>query len=199
MSVYSCTSTSKKQQQFSLSIKQTQMKSSMVQRETMKEQDAHRAMATLPHLILKNSSCRNIRRTSGPYFTRGNKTFTFFNTHKVNNTSHFFAASNRLTQYGFGLRKRPRENYAMYYFTTGTAVRGKIVKGVQKNRMLDSAMAEAFLKWMSPKPMTRFSSSTTKDGSGVARNFKRGGGGIISTFYFGVFFRFFGRTNLKLI
>ena len=26
-----------------------------------------------------------------------------------------------------------------------------------------------------PKPMTRFSSSTTKDGSGVARNYKRGG------------------------
>ena len=32
--------------------------------------------------------------------------------------------------------------------------------------------------------------------SGVARNFKRGGGGIISTFFSSVFF---GRTNLKLI
>ena len=30
--------------------------------------------------------------------------------------------------------------------------------------------------------MTIFSSFTTKDGSGVARNFKRGGG-IISTFF----------------
>ena len=30
--------------------------------------------------------------------------------------------------------------------------------------------------------MTRFSSSTTKDGSGVARNLKKGGG-IISTFF----------------
>ena len=36
-------------------------------------------------------------------------------------------------------------------------------------------MAEAFLKWGSPKPMTRFSLSTTKDGSGVARNFIKGG------------------------
>ena len=36
-------------------------------------------------------------------------------------------------------------------------------------------MAEAFLKWGGPKPMTIFSSSTTKDGSGVASNFKRGG------------------------
>ena len=44
---------------------------------------------------------------------------------------------------------------------------------------MQSAMAEAFLKCVGggPKPMTRFSSSTTKDGSGVARNFKRGGGG----------------------
>ena len=39
-----------------------------------------------------------------------------------------------------------------------------------------------------PKPMTRFSSSTTKDGIGVARNFKRGGG-IISTFFSAYFFR----------
>ena len=39
-----------------------------------------------------------------------------------------------------------------------------------------AAMTEAFLKWKGgPKPMTRFSSSTTKDGSGLARNFKRGG------------------------
>ena len=43
--------------------------------------------------------------------------------------------------------------------------------------------------------MTRFSSSTTKDGSGVARNFKRGGG-IISTFFQAYFF---GRTNLKSV
>ena len=45
------------------------------------------------------------------------------------------------------------------------------------------------------KPMTRFSSSTTKDGSGVARNFERRRG-IISTFFPAYFF---GRTNLKLI
>ena len=36
------------------------------------------------------------------------------------------------------------------------------------------AMAEAFLKWGGPKPMTRFSSPTTRAGSGVARNIKRG-------------------------
>ena len=42
-------------------------------------------------------------------------------------------------------------------------------------------MAEAFLKWggggggRGVKPMTRFSSSTTKDGNGVARYFKRVG------------------------
>ena len=57
-------------------------------------------------------------------------------------------------------------------------------------------MAEAFLKWGSPKPMTRFSLSTTKDGSGVARNFIKGGGGITSTFFQAYFS---GRTNLKLI
>ena len=38
------------------------------------------------------------------------------------------------------------------------------------------AMAEAFLKWGGLKPMTRFSSSATKDGSGEARNCKKGGG-----------------------
>ena len=43
--------------------------------------------------------------------------------------------------------------------------------------------------------MTRFSSLPTKAGSGVARNFKRGGG-IISTFFQAYFF---GRTNFKLI
>ena len=37
-----------------------------------------------------------------------------------------------------------------------------------------AAMAEAFLKCGGPKPMTRFSSSTTKGGSGVAKNLKRG-------------------------
>ena len=44
-----------------------------------------------------------------------------------------------------------------------------------------AAMAEAFLKWGGPKPMTRFSSSTITDGSGVARNFEKGS--IISTFF----------------
>ena len=39
-----------------------------------------------------------------------------------------------------------------------------------------AAMAEAFLKWGGPKPMTRFSSSTTEDGSGIARNLKKRGG-----------------------
>ena len=58
-------------------------------------------------------------------------------------------------------------------------------------------MAEAFLKWAGPKPMNRFSSPTTRGGSGVARNFKRGRVGIISTFF--VKRIFFGRTNLKLI
>ena len=57
------------------------------------------------------------------------------------------------------------------------------------------AMAEAFLKWGGPKLMIRFSSPTTRAGSVVARNFKRGGG-IFSTFCFCVFFR---QTNLKLI
>ena len=47
-----------------------------------------------------------------------------------------------------------------------------------------------------PKPMTRFSSSTTKAGSGVAKILKEGGG-IISTFL--VKHIFFSRTNLKLI
>ena len=61
---------------------------------------------------------------------------------------------------------------------------------------LPPAMAEAFLKWGGPKPMTRFSSPTTRAGCGVARNFKRGGGGIISTFFPEYFFC---RTNLKLI
>ena len=45
--------------------------------------------------------------------------------------------------------------------------------------------------------MTRFSSPTTRAGCGVAKNFK--GGGIISTFFFIVFFSVFSRTNLKLI
>ena len=44
--------------------------------------------------------------------------------------------------------------------------------------------------------MTRFSSSTTKDGSGVARNFKTGGGGHNFHIFSSVIF--FGRTNLKL-
>ena len=35
-----------------------------------------------------------------------------------------------------------------------------------------AAMAEAFLKWRGPKPMTKFSSPTTRAGSGVARNLK---------------------------
>ena len=63
-----------------------------------------------------------------------------------------------------------------------------------------SAMVEAFLKWRGggPKPMSRFSSPTTQTGSGVARNFKRRGGGSHN---FHVFCQtyFFGRTNLKLI
>ena len=54
-------------------------------------------------------------------------------------------------------------------------------------------MAEAFLTWGSPKPMTKFS-SPTRAGSGVARNFK--GDGILSTFFSS---DFSGRTNLKLI
>ena len=44
--------------------------------------------------------------------------------------------------------------------------------------------------------MTKFSSPTTRAGSGVAKNFK---GGIISTFFPVVFFSDFPRTNLKLI
>ena len=47
------------------------------------------------------------------------------------------------------------------------------------------------------KSMVRFFSPTTRAGSGVARNFIKGGEGIISTFFSSVFF--FGRTNLKLI
>ena len=45
--------------------------------------------------------------------------------------------------------------------------------------------------------MTKFSSPTTKAGSGVTKNFKGGGGGP----FFHIFFQclFFGRTNLKLI
>ena len=35
--------------------------------------------------------------------------------------------------------------------------------------------------------MTRFSSSTTKDGSGVVRNLKKGG--IVSTFFLAYYFR----------
>ena len=48
------------------------------------------------------------------------------------------------------------------------------------------AMAEAFLKWGGLKPITRFSSSTTKDGSGEARNCKKGGQNfyIFSSVYF---------------
>ena len=44
--------------------------------------------------------------------------------------------------------------------------------------VLDSmaAMAEAFLKWGGPKPMTIISSPTTRAGSGVARHFKGGEG-----------------------
>ena len=57
------------------------------------------------------------------------------------------------------------------------------------------AMAEAFLKWSSPTPMTRFSSPTTRAGSGAARNIKKGRD-IISTFFPAYFF---GTTNLKLI
>ena len=45
------------------------------------------------------------------------------------------------------------------------------------------------------KPMTRFSSLTTKGGSGVARNFKREG----HNFHNFCQAYFFGRTNLKLI
>ena len=39
------------------------------------------------------------------------------------------------------------------------------------------------------KPMTRFSSPTTKGGSGVARNFKRGGGHNFHIFCQAYFFR----------
>ena len=50
-------------------------------------------------------------------------------------------------------------------------------------------MAEAFLKWGGPKPMTRFSSSTIKDDSGVAKNFKKGGQHLtIFTFFPAYFF-----------
>ena len=54
-------------------------------------------------------------------------------------------------------------------------------------------MAEAFLKrggggGGGPKPTTRFSSPTTRAGSGVARNFKREGG-IISIFFPAYLFR----------
>ena len=51
-----------------------------------------------------------------------------------------------------------------------------------------AAMAEAFLKWEGPKPMTRFSLVTIRAGSGVARNCKRGQG-IISTFFPASFFQ----------
>ena len=47
-----------------------------------------------------------------------------------------------------------------------------------------------------PKPITRFYSSTTRAGNGVARNLKKEGG-IISTYIFQRIF--FGRTNLELI
>ena len=59
-------------------------------------------------------------------------------------------------------------------------------------------MGEAFLKCVGegPKPMTRFSSLTTRAGSGLARNCKRGEG-IISTFFPALFF--FNKTNSKLI
>ena len=58
-------------------------------------------------------------------------------------------------------------------------------------------MAEAFVMWGGPKPMTRFFSPIIKTGSGVARNFKKGEGSIIFTFF--VERIFFGKTNLKLI
>ena len=49
-------------------------------------------------------------------------------------------------------------------------------------------MAEAFLKCGGPKSMTRFSSSTIKDGSGVERNFEMGGHNfhIFSSVFFSV-------------
>ena len=56
---------------------------------------------------------------------------------------------------------------------------------------VDSAMAEAFLKWRGPKSMTRFFSPTTRAGSGVARHFERGGHKFPAYF--------FCRTDLKLI
>ena len=59
-----------------------------------------------------------------------------------------------------------------------------------------AAIAEAFLKWGGAKPMTRFSSPTTKAGCGVARKFKRGTG---HNFHIFVKRIFFGGTNLKLI
>ena len=56
-------------------------------------------------------------------------------------------------------------------------------------------MAEAFLKWADPKPMTRFSSLTTRAGRRVARNCNKREG-IIYTFFQRLFFN---KTNLKLI
>ena len=48
------------------------------------------------------------------------------------------------------------------------------------------AMAETFLKWGCLKPVTKFSSPTTRAGSGVARNFERGRGAYISSVSFSV-------------
>ena len=70
--------------------------------------------------------------------------------------------------------------------------RTPLLKTPDKGAM--TAMAEAFPKWGGRKPMTRFSSSTTKDGSGVARNFKRGGGA-----YFLIFPSVFFAAELGLI
>ena len=72
-----------------------------------------------------------------------------------------------------------------------------ILPPIMRMSRLSLAMAEAFLKWEGPKPMARFSSPTTKTGSGVARNFKRGGGGRHNFYVFCQAY-FFGGTNLKL-
>ena len=45
---------------------------------------------------------------------------------------------------------------------------------VVKYKCMQTAMAEAFLKWGDSKLMTRFSAPTTRAGTGLVRNFKRG-------------------------
>ena len=55
---------------------------------------------------------------------------------------------------------------------------------------------ESISKVGGPKPMVRVFSPTTRAGTGLERNFIKGVGGKISTFFLSFFF---SRTNLKLI